>query len=173
MDKILVYDNFFTESELIRIENIIKSNNWEWGHRSFDNFDSTIFWTMNLSKEDYFNDYLKTILEKHFSKKFKVLRLYANGQTYGQDGVYHADSDDPTHYTVCLYLTKIDKEFVDSAGGYITFKIPEEKFNLSFEPLYNRIIMFPSNYFHKGSAFSRFFTDIRICVAWKLQEINE
>jgi len=172
MDKIFVYDNFFNEPELIKIKNIIKSKDWKWGHTSANRFDSNVFWTMNLINEDYFNDYLKKVLEKHFSKKFNILRVYANGQTFGQDGGFHTDSEDPTHYTVCLYLTKIDKEIVDTAGGYITFKIPDEKFNLSFEPLYNRVIMFPSNYIHKGSAFSRFFTDIRICVAWKLQEIN-
>lgn len=174
MDKILVYDNFFNETELIKIEQIIESKDWSWGHRSFQTKDNEVatvdFWSISLTKEEFFNDYLKKVIEKHFSKKFKVLRVYANGQTFGQDGCYHTDSDSPNHYTVCLYLTKINKELVDTAGGYITFKIPEKKFNISFEPLYNRIIMFPSNYVHKGSAFSRFFTDIRICVAWKLLE---
>jgi hypothetical protein len=172
MEKILVYDNFFTDIEISNIQKIISSRNWEWGHTSVSNaIGASIFWCMHLSDEEYFNDYLKQIFEKHFAKKFKLLRVYANGQTFGQDGTFHTDSNESNHYTVCLYLTKIEKELVDSAGGYITFKVADEKYNLSYEPLYNRIIMFPSNYWHKASSFSRFFTDIRICVSWKLVEM--
>lgn len=171
MENILVYENFCNELELTKINNIIKTKSWEWGHTSDGRvIDTSLFWTMELSDESYFTEHLKNAIEKHFSKKFKLLRVYANGQTFGQDGCFHKDSEYPNHYTVCLYLTHIDKNLVDAAGGYITFKLPDKNYNVSYEPLFNRLIMFPSNYYHKGNAFSRFFTDIRICVAWKLLE---
>jgi hypothetical protein len=61
----------------------------------------------------------------------------------------------------------------DEIGGYIQFKIPEIKpFIVELEPLCNRGILFPSNYFHKGNAFSRYVSNIRICIAWKLEELD-
>lgn len=172
MDEIFVYDNFFNSNELDKISNIIKLKNWNWGHKSDDNnvFYSP-FWIMNLMDEEFFTYYLKNVLESHFSKKFTINRVYAVGQTFGQDGCFHQDDTHPNTFTVCLYLTNINKELVDSAGGYIYFKIPEKKFNICFEPLFNRLIMFPSNLYHKGNSYSRYFNDMRICITWKLKEI--
>jgi hypothetical protein len=62
---------------------------------------------------------------------------------------------------------------MDSIGGNIQFKMPEIKpFLINIEPLSNRAILFPSNYLHRGLSFNRFISELRICVAWKLQEIN-
>ena len=173
MEKILVYDNFLKESEINRVMSIINDKSWSWGHVSnkMETLTITPFWSIDLSEDEFFTSYLKKIFEDHFSKKFKLKRVYANGQTYGQDGTYHIDDENSLSTTVCLYITKIDPELVDSAGGYIYLKIPDKKYNLCYEPLFNRIIAFPSNYLHKGTSYSRYFTDMRICVAWKLIEI--
>lgn len=132
---------------------------------------NTPFWTMDLNDNKFFSEHIKKIFEKTFSKKFIVNRVYANGQTYGQNGSYHQDSTDPNTYTICLYLTYIKKEHIDTAGGYLYIKLNNEKYKVCYEPIMNRIIMFPSNYYHKGCAFNRYITDMRICVAWKLEEI--
>ena len=66
----------------------------------------------------------------------------------------------------------MDENIIDDIGGYIQFKIPEiNPFIVDLEPLYNRGILFPSNYFHRGNAFSRYVPNLRICIAWKLEEL--
>ena len=171
MENILVYDNFLNSDELNKAKEIIESKRWSWGHKSLDEINTTPFWTMDLSNIDFFSIYLKEVIEKHFGKKFKLLRVYANGQSFGQDGNYHTDSSDDNTYTFVLYLSHIEKKFIDTAGGYIYFKIPGKNYNICFEPIYNRSIFFPSKYIHKGTAFSRYVMDLRICVSWKLKEI--
>jgi hypothetical protein len=125
----------------------------------------------SLVENDFFNIYIAKIIENTFQKKFIVHRVYANGHTFGQDGSYHIDNESSTSYTFCLYLTKIDEKYIETAGGHIFFKLPELPYRIAYEPIFNRGIFFPSNYIHKGCAFSRYFMDLRISVAWKLEEI--
>jgi hypothetical protein len=174
MEKILVYDHFLKPEEIKKAIDIINSNNWKWGHKSnHTELYETPFWHMDLINEEYFTIELKNIIEKHFGKKFDLIRVYCNGQTFGQDGCYHTDSEEPNSYTFCLYVSNIEKKFVDTAGGYIYFKFPDKNFNICFEPLFNRGVLFPANYLHKACAYNRYVMDMRMCVAWKLEEIIE
>lgn len=176
MERIHVYDDFFSENELNIIDNIIKSKEWKWGHVSNNANEKSIysspFWYMDLTNETYFSEHLKNIFEKHFSKNFIIERVYANGQSFGQTGDFHIDNENDNTYTICLYLTKIPKDFQDMAGGYIYFKIPPLIYDIAYAPVYNRVIMFPSNYIHRGGDFNRFVKNLRISVAWKLLEIK-
>jgi hypothetical protein len=171
MDKIIVYDNFLNTDELDIALKIIKDKPWNFGHESTGAMVETPFWSMNLMSEDFFSSTIKTVIEKTFSKKLNLIRVYANGQTFGQDGGYHQDHNDEHAYTFCLYLTDMKNEFLDTACGYITFKLPNEKYNLCYEPVFNRGLFFPSNMFHKSHSFCRYVMDLRICVAWKFVEI--
>lgn len=174
MDKIVVCDKFLDENELKTALDIINGGSWKYGHNSSGkNLYEDNFWVMNLTDNEFFSKYVLNIIEKHFSRKYRLVRVYANGQTFTQDGHYHTDSNESNTFTFCLYLTKISESYIDTAGGYIYFKLPEQKYNLCYEPLYNRGLYFPSNYIHKGSAFTRYVMDMRICVAWKLELIED
>lgn len=174
MENIKVYDNFLTNEELNECLKIINSSKWTFGHLSNTltqcNFNVP-FWSIDLKHEDFFSVYLKEVIEKHFLKKFTLTRVYANGQTFGQDGSYHIDDDSSNTYTFCLYLSNIEEIDLYAAGGHLMIKIPNEKYNICYEPVFNRGIFFPSNYLHKSNSFSRFVMDLRIVVAWKLKEI--
>lgn len=172
MEKILVQDNFLNNEELEKAVSIIKSGTWHFGHTS-DNRSlvSTPFWNMHLNENEYFSIFIKDIIEKQFSKKFKLDRVYANGHTFGQDGSYHIDNSEPNTYTFCLYLSEIHKKYIDTAGGHLFFKLPDLNYKICYEPIYNRGIFFPSNYVHKACSYTRFIMDMRISVAWKLTEI--
>lgn len=171
MDKIIVQDNFLNQVELRKCEDIINANTWKWGHSSSGKYTDTPFWSMDLIDNEYFSKDITNIIEKHFSKKFQVNRLYANAHTYGQDGSYHTDNDKENCYTFCLYFSNIKEEYVETAGGHLFFKFPDLTYKICYEPKYNRGILFPSNYEHKATSFSRYIMDLRICVAWKLEEI--
>ena len=131
MDNIKIVDNFLNAEELKTAVGIVTNNRWNWGHNSIPNqIDTTPFWNMDLFEDNFFSIYLKEVLERHFSKKYKLNRVYANGQTFGQDGSFHQDDTKENTYTFCLYLTDIDKKYVDVAGGYIFFKFPDKKYNV-------------------------------------------
>jgi hypothetical protein len=172
MERIIVCDDFLSNEELNKANEIIQNGLWKYGHHSLGTkLYEDDFWSMDLTQNDFFSKYLLSIIEKHFSKKFILQRVYANGHTFGQDGHFHTDSENTNDYTFCFYFTKIEDSYVETAGGYLYFNLPDVKYKIAFEPIYNRGIMFPSNYVHKGTCFSRYVMDMRISIAWKLTEI--
>ncbi len=174
MDKIIVCDNFLTESEIKITLDIINNKTWHWGHESIsEDRIETPFWSCNLINDEFFAKTILKSIEKHFSKKFKINRIYANAQSFGQDGIYHIDSYNLNDYTFCFYIAKLDNEFIEAAGGHLFFKIKDLPYKICYEPVFNRGILFPSNYLHKACSFTRYFMDLRICIAWKLEEIIE
>lgn len=173
MDKIIVSDNFLTNDEFNNAIKILTNGLWKYGHASNGKhlYEDT-FWAMDLIENDFFSVQLLSVIKKHFSKNFELNRVYATGHTFGQDGHFHIDSENTSEYTFCLYFTKIEDDYVETAGGYIYFKLPDLKCKICYEPIYNRGILFPSNYIHKGTSFTRYVMDMRICVAWKLRLIE-
>jgi hypothetical protein len=169
MENIKVFNNFLNTQEISIIKNILNNNKWIHGHTSINDFYTIPFWYMELFENDYLKYSIKEKIESITKKKFEVVRLYANGQTYGQHGTYHQDDTDDLTFTFCLYFTEYEISIEDIIGGNFEIKIPNEvDFHMSIPPRFNRGILFPSNYFHKGNSFDRFITDVRICIAWKL-----
>ena len=171
MDKIIVQDGFLKKEEIKKCIEIINNKTWKYFHSSKSSRVGNYYWIMKLDDDEYLNTYIKNIIEKNFSKKFKIIKIYANGQTYGQDGGYHVDTLEENRYTFCLYLTDIKEENIETAGGHLYFDIPNLKYKICYEPIFNRGIFFPSNYFHMAKAFSRYIMDLRIVLVWKLEKI--
>ena len=173
MNNIKIYDQFLTSDELKICHQITSEHRWEYGHTSGQIGIYTPFWYMELIHNEFLKENIKHKIENITNKKFKVNRLYANGQTYGQNGSFHQDDTSEKSYTFCLYISPMDENIIDNIEGYIQFKIPEiNPFIVELEPLCNRGILFPSNYFHRGNAFSRYVPNLRICIAWKLEELD-
>ena len=103
MDKIIVCDNFLTPEEMNIASEKLRSNCWRFDNETTEE-RSTPFWKMNLITEEYFNNTIKTEIEKCFAKQFTITDLYANGQTFGQDSIFHSDNNE-TDYVFCLYFT--------------------------------------------------------------------
>jgi hypothetical protein len=174
MEKIYVMDNFLEKDELQKAFEIVKNIKWQFGHKSNGSQSyETPFWSASLQDEHFFSDYILNLIQKTFNKKFKLNRVYANGQTFGQDGAYHIDDNDEDCYSFVLYLHEINEADVELAGGHIYFKLPDLKYKICYEPLLNRGILFPSNYIHKACSFSRYIMNLRTCVAFKLKEIKD
>jgi hypothetical protein len=122
------------------------------------------FWRRDLSNEFLFSVELKNIIIHKLQKKFSVLRVYTVSQTYSQDGMYHMDDDADEAYTGIIY---INDNYDESSDGHFYIKTPENTI-LSIEPIFNRFILFPATYRHKGAGYSRFDNNLRICIARKL-----
>jgi hypothetical protein len=173
-----VFDNFLTDEELEKCNAAYSKPCWNFGQISQTSPISTPFWMMTLDNDPFFTNDLLLKIENVTKKKYALQRVYANGQTFGQDGTYHQDDTSDESYTFCLFVNKqITNETVDNIGGEFVFKIPimsalttAHKFSrIVVEPIYNRGILFPSNIFHKGLAFNRYNKGLRISIAWKLK----
>lgn len=181
VDNVEIYDNFLTLEELEKCQEVVSRPAWKYGQYSQASPISTPFWMMTLTDDVFFNTYLLSKIEARTNKKFTIIRVYANGQTFGQDGTYHQDDVSDDTYTFCVYINKnITHETIDNIGGEFIFKIPitteklksEHAFSrIIVEPIYNRGIIFPSYFFHKGLAFNRYNKGLRISIAWKLKLI--
>lgn len=170
MDKIIIKDDFFNKEDLANCIKIV--HNGKWIYKSNNLRSDNIFWTMDLLNNQYLNNITK-IIGKIFSKNFKVNKLYATAHSYGQNENYHHDNDDTNNYTFCLYINDIKKDFIENVDGKIFFKLPNCQYNICYEPLFNRGILFPSNYIYKSVSFSRDIPNLRLCIIWNLQEIFE
>ena len=164
MELIQVFDSFLSDDDLKRINMIINYKSWSFGHESDPtNKNSSPFWTVDLIDEPFFNEYLKNKIDEYLHIRTSLNRVYLNGQTYGQNGTFHQDDPNINAYTFCLYLYGDE-----NTDGSIVIKIPGDNRMIAIEPINNRAVYFPSNYFHKGDAFNRFHPGLRVCVAWKL-----
>ena len=85
-----------------------------------------------------------------------------NGQTFGQDGTFHQDDTLDNAITVCMYLNNVTE-----TDGPLIIKVPNEIKMVAIEPIHNRLVIFPSKYFHKGMSFNRYTSGLRVCLAWK------
>jgi hypothetical protein len=181
-NRIETFDNFLNDDEIRECTQAVSRPQWEFGAASDPSSPiSTPFWIMKLTDEPFFNTKLLSKIESVTGKKFTVHRIYANGQTFGQDGTYHQDHDIDYGYTFCIYMNKqVTPETIDNTGGELIFKIPNEKNDSAndnkknqfsrvvVETYYNRGILFPARVFHKGLAFNRYNKGLRVCIAWKL-----
>jgi hypothetical protein len=107
-------------------------------------------------------------IEARSGKKFKILRIYANGQVYGQDGDFHQDDTGPNTWTFLIYMNIVPANELENWGGETQFKMNDGlKIQL---PVPNTGVLFRSNIFHKGMAPSNISSGLRVTVAWKLEE---
>jgi hypothetical protein len=167
MDKIHIFDNFLDDNELFNI-NLLINKNYGYGHTSGnkEKFENKFFSIFN--NEAFFLETLFEKIQKKINKKLKLNRHYMHIQTFGLDGSYHTDDDDPNSCTFCIYFTNIDNKKIENASGDFLIKIPNEKHIICIETINNRGVFFPGNWMHKGIGYNKNFSDLRICITWKL-----
>ena len=159
-----LYDDFFSEEIRNEIWNLLLRPRWIPDGGNSDNW----FWHIsNLEDESYFNDYLYNIICDKLEKKYKVSRIYANGQSSGQTGNPHTDDGDFTF----LYYPNPKWE-LDWNGHLIFSEDGKEPTRIvGYKP--NRAILFPAKIMHYADAPHRYFTGFRISLAYKFVESNE
>ena len=169
MDDIQVIDNFLSNDDLMKVIESSRYFPWSYGHVSAKN-EGINFWSSNLINNDLFKTHIFHKIESYFKKKFSINDLYANGQTYGMDGIYHTDDNNDDAYTFLLYISDITRDNVHIVDGYTLFKDGDKI--VCIEPILNRGVLFKSNIFHKGLGPSRSANMLRISIAFKLREIK-
>ena len=159
---ITVYTGVFSKEEQAYIQSTLASSRWQFGHAS--RLDSpNLFWWMDLEQDTVFTDHLFGKIQKLLKDGFKLERVYANGQTFGQDGDWHKDSDDPDAYTFLYYA---NNGWDTRWRGETVFQIKNK--TVSYTPDVNKAIFFPGTVYHYASSPSREFHGLRMTVAFKL-----
>jgi Rps23 Pro-64 3,4-dihydroxylase Tpa1-like proline 4-hydroxylase len=158
-----IYRNFLTVTDFKKLQQFIDETSWTYKGISVDN--GIRFWFMDLIHNPFFTDYLVSKICKISNLKLKLNRVYANGQTFGQNGSFHQDDERDNAVTAILYINEIDEAVLDDWGGETQFKFNGEL--MACQPVTNSLVMFKSNIFHRGMAPSRFSPDMRVTIAWK------
>jgi hypothetical protein len=160
------YFDFLTQEKYNQLIKIVEK--LQWSYEGFSTYDknSNRFWYSELMGHPFFTEWLNEI-EKVTNKKFKIDRLYANGQTLGQDGSWHVDSHNTeTGYTFLYYLNDYDDV---SLIGETYFMVDGEPVGIT--PIPNSAVLFKHQYKHKGMAPRKGFNDLRVTIAFKLTEL--
>lgn len=159
------YVDIFTDEERQEIQQYLKSPNWQFGHVSQKADIHKKFWIMNLAEHEFFNTYLFKKIQSLTEKNFDLLNVYANGQTYGQSGSWHLDSENLNDYTFLYYA---NLKWNASWGGETVFNVNNTL--QYFIPKPNSGLLFPSSIWHYAKSASRDFFDLRTTIAFKLKE---
>ena len=158
------YHNFLHVTAYKKVQDLVfNSREWFLGNSSVELYPR--FWKLPLDNNEYIRSLIKSVLEEH---DLQILRVYANGQFYGQNGSFHQDDTRPGTWTFLLYLNDIDKDAIDEWHGTTEFKT--ENRIISQQPIPNLGVLFKSDLFHRGLAPSKFVTDMRVTLAWKLEK---
>ncbi len=150
--------------------------------KSKENEYGLTFWYKELKDDELF---AKTLFEKICEitdKKFTLLRVYANGQTYGLSGDLHFDDSRPDAYTFLYYTNP--RWLLQWGGSTIFAEIPNpvqnkltlptmkgdiSKANVEhFLPKPNTGLLYKSNVTHAGLEPTRHCKELRITVSYKL-----
>ena len=183
--QIEVVNNFFEKKLHDKILKTLRESKWSYNGGTIRN----PFWHAdNLENDEFFSKYLHDIIVKKFNiVNCKCIRIYANGQTGGMSGEPHTDDG---HLTFLYFANQIWN--VDWDGHLAFLNISEKMYDgdeygnasqswldcefkassddeiekiITYKP--NRGVLFPSNLYHYAMAPHRFFTGMRISLAYK------
>lgn len=165
MKDVDIIDDFLSDELLSCAVNAIEDSKWVHSGGSTST-STTTFWYCELEENLRFKCMVLDAIQKHYGQKFEVCRVYANGQTFGQDGSFHQDDPSENAYTFLIYVSDINPHNVDQIGGFTQIKMKDKIVNV--EPYMRRAVMFKSNLFHRGLAPGRYSDILRQTIAFKL-----
>jgi len=165
-----LYERFYDVLTLEQQETCTKeleTPTWGPTGKSEDGPNSVSFWYKELIDNDFFNSFFLKRIEFLTKKKFVIDRLYANGQSHGQSGSLHTDSENEKSWTFLYYA---NPHWDINWGGSTVFYRNETEYDQAlFIP--NTGVIFKSNILHAGLEPTKHFNYVRMTVAFKLTEI--
>lgn len=165
MNNCNIFENFLNEKEIDFLNETCKNFFWEYGAQSNNKANEAQFLIKRLINSpltEFFNKKLFLL----FKKNIKILRLYANGQSFGQCGFWHNDlqeDDFPVEnkFTLVFYYQKWLPEY----GGHLILNIDNKI--TSILPEYNKAVIFNSCISHMAFSPSRYCMSQRESIACK------
>jgi hypothetical protein len=160
-----LFDDVLCPEQCSEIYNrLISEECWSFtGHSTFRE-EGYMFWQHDLTNNDFYSDFFFNRILEITEQDFELVRVYANGQTYGQPGHLHVDGE-----CTDTFLYYANPEWDVSWGGHTVFCNSETLENFSFLPKPNSALLFDSHILHCGMDPSRHCYDLRISIAFKLK----
>lgn len=169
------FTNVFTPTQHKKILNTLSERRW-----SFDNWaghepeKGILCWSLwGLEEEAFYKVELLQRINQITGKTFIAERIYANGQSFGQDGVFHIDHEDPTvkAYTFLYYPSVINAVDVYEFGGETQF-IQDDGQLYHVYPFTNSAVIFDAHIWHRGMGPNKWSKQLRTSLAFKLVQID-
>jgi len=182
---IKILGNALHEKTVRETNNFLLSKELPWyfsqtsfsgGSDNVDNADSPTFWMSEFNLLEHqiisnlWNEIYTTLQSEQVitNQNIEVLRVYANGQTYGLDGNVHKDDNKPGHYTV-LYYAVNDTWDANWHGETLFYDDNEEQVIAVCKPKRNSFVFFDSRIPHVGISPSKQHNGLRVTLAFKLR----
>jgi hypothetical protein len=163
------FNNVFTPEQHKNILTVLSERRW-----SFDNWSSLdadkgiLCWSMwDLEKREFFNSTLLKRIEEVTGNRYRADRIYGNGQSFGQDGVFHTDEADPKAHTFLYYPTVLDPVDVYEYGGETQF-LQDDGELYHVYPFTNTAVIFDGRIWHRGVGPNKWTKQLRMSLAFKL-----
>jgi hypothetical protein len=164
--RIFHHGELYSKDQYDEIENFFLGDSARWTFTGGSTSQSKKFWYHNLDNEPFFSETSANLIRDRVENCGELLRVYANGQTFEQNGDWHIDEpkiDGGT--TVLWYLNDFEENWGGRTlfrhdGGLLEYIIPKK----------NNFISFPSKLLHMGEAPNSNFNNLRITIAWKFFE---
>jgi len=161
------FNDVFDKQTLKLVLDTVNSDNWYFGHGSFDPGDPRRgypFWRMDLKQYEFFSTYLLNIIQEKTQQEYELYDVYANGHTFGTAGDLHVDWYDDRGRTFLFYA--ID-DWKLQWGGKTVFELGDGEYHYQL-PKPNTAVLFPGKMRHAAEPVTRSFAGLRITIAWKL-----
>lgn len=163
MSKVIRYENLYSEDQCNDIENFFLGSNARWSFTGSSTSNSRKFWYHHLDNEPFFSETSVNIIKERIENCGELVRVYANGQTFGQNGSWHIDEPEiDGGITVLWYMNTFEENW----GGRTIFKYPNGLLEY-VSPVKNQFVAFPSKLLHMGESPNSNFNGLRVTVAWK------
>jgi hypothetical protein len=165
---IILFNNFLNRADFTEASRKIEEGSWTYSNVSLRK-SAIRFFMMELTNDAFFRVHIKNEIENKTGKRFRLLKVYANGQVYGQDGDFHKDDIGPNKWTFLIYLNMISEAEIETWGGETQF-VTQDMLRCQ-PPLPNLGVLFKSEIWHRGMAPSKPSNGLRVTIAWKLEEV--
>ena len=113
------FKNVLSKEQHQHLLDVLTERAWSFDNWAEHEADKGILcWSMwGLETREFFNTVFFNRIQEITGRKYNYSRIYANGQSFGQDGVFHLDENDPNAHTFLYYATPLDPLEVYEYGG--------------------------------------------------------
>ncbi|HTY69442.1 MAG TPA: 2OG-Fe(II) oxygenase [Alphaproteobacteria bacterium] len=168
-----VFDNAVPPQLVETLDEIVRMPIWKHGVKSSPD-DPLSFWFAPFADSEpaleKFSPELFALwlcAKRLLKGEHRIELAYANGQTYGQSGEIHTDTNEPGRKTVVFYCNRV---WQPNWHGETLFYTPDHGDVIrAVLPKPGRIVIFDSDIPHAGRDPSRLCPLIRVTITFKLQ----
>ena len=164
MDNLKSYADFLTEDAQKYIQETIKKPQWEYDHHDRDDRLDMKFWIQKLNSDSFYRKFVFEAIKDMTGDDLILERVYMNGYTSGEHGLFHQDCDDEDGRTFIIYC---NEDWNPEYGGLTCFNI-DGNLQMVYPFPYSGIY-FKGTIPHFAMPISKLFTGLRVTLAYKMR----